>query len=51
MNLSEIFFQAISLIGGLSFFLYGMHIMGEGLTKISGGRLERILERLTDSRL
>ena len=51
MNLSEIFFQAISVIGGLSFFLYGMHIMGEGLTKISGGRLERILERLTDSRL
>lgn len=51
MNLSEIFFQAISLIGGLSFFLYGMYIMGEGLTKISGGRLERILERLTDSRL
>ncbi len=51
MNLSEIFFQAISLVGGLSFFLYGMHIMGEGLAKISGGRLERILERLTDNRL
>lgn len=50
MSLSEMFFQAVSLVGGLAFFLYGMHIMGEGLTKVSGGRLEQVLERLTDSR-
>lgn len=48
---SDMFFNALTLIGGLAFFLYGMHVMGEGLTKLSGGRLERILERLTHSRL
>ena len=48
---SEMFFNALTLIGGLAFFLYGMHVMGEGLTKLSGGRLERILERLTHNRL
>ena len=30
-------------------FLYGMHLLGEGLEKMSGGRLERILEKLTSS--
>lgn len=48
---SDLFFNALTLIGGLAFFLYGMHVMGDGLTKLSGGRLERILERLTHSRL
>lgn len=48
---SEMFFNALTLVGGLAFFLYGMHVMGEGLTKLSGGRLERILERLTHNRL
>lgn len=50
MSFQEIFFQALTLIGGLAFFLYGMHVMGEGLTKVSGGRLEQILEKLTDNR-
>lgn len=48
---SDLFFNALTLIGGLAFFLYGMHVMGDGLTKLSGGRLERVLERLTHSRL
>lgn len=48
---SEMFFNALTLIGGLAFFLYGMHVMGDGLTKLSGGRLERILERLTHNRM
>ena len=43
--------QALSLIGGLAFFLYGMNVMGDGLTRLSGGRLERILEKLTDNRI
>lgn len=51
MDLSEIFFGALTLIGGLALFLYGMHVMGEGLASVSGGRLEKILERLTDSPL
>lgn len=51
MNFSEMFFYALALIGGLALFLYGMHVMGEGLTRVSGGRLEKILERLTNSRI
>lgn len=44
------FFDLLSMIGGLALFLYGMHIMSEGLEKVSGGRLEKILENLTSSR-
>lgn len=43
-------FGVLSLIGGLALFLYGMHIMSEGLEKVSGGKLERILENLTSSK-
>ena len=42
-------FDVLTMLGGLALFLYGMNTMGEGLTKISGGRLERILERLTSN--
>lgn len=49
MSYSELFFNALSLIGGLALFLYGMQVMGDGLTKVSGGRLEKILENLTNS--
>ncbi len=43
------FFGLLSLVGGLALFLYGMHVMGGGLERLSGGRLERLLERLTSS--
>lgn len=39
------------LVGGLGLFLYGMKIMSEGLQKIAGDRLRRILGALTDNRL
>ncbi|MCX4269470.1 MAG: Na/Pi cotransporter family protein [Lachnospiraceae bacterium] len=42
-------FDVLSMVGGLALFLYGMHAMGEGLSKLSGGKLERILEKLTAS--
>ena len=42
-------FSAFSMLGGLALFLYGMHVMGDGLSKASGGRLEKILEKLTSS--
>jgi len=42
-------FDVLSMIGGLALFLYGMHLLGEGLEKMSGGRLERILEKLTSN--
>lgn len=42
-------FGVLTLVGGLALFLYGMSVMGTGLEKISGGRLERILEKLTSN--
>ena len=39
----------ISKLGGLAMFLYGMTLLGSGLEKTSGGRLERTLEKLTDT--
>ena len=44
-------FGVLSMIGGLALFLYGMSVMGNGLEKMSGGKLERILESLTSSPL
>lgn len=44
-------FSLLNLIGGLSLFLYGMNIMGSGLSKMAGGKLESILERLTSKRI
>ena len=44
-------FDVLSMIGGLALFLYGMHIMGDALAKMSGGKLERVLEKLTSKRI
>lgn len=44
-------FGVLSLIGGLAIFLYGMDLLGEGLTCASGGKLEKILEKLTSNPL
>lgn len=44
-------FNVFSLLGGLALFLYGMDAMGKGLEKLSGGRLEKLLEKLTSNRL
>lgn len=45
------FFDLLTMIGGLAFFLYGMNMMGDGLAHASGGRLEKILEKLTNTPL
>ena len=42
-------FSVLTMVGGLALFLYGMQVMGDGLAKVSGGKLERILENLTSS--
>ena len=42
-------FGILTMIGGLAMFLYGMSVMGGGLEKMSGGKLERILESLTSN--
>lgn len=43
MSISEIF----SLLTGVAMFLFGMSLMGEGLKKVSGSRLEPILYQLS----
>jgi len=45
------FFDLLTMIGGLAFFLYGMHLLGDGLARIAGGRFENILKRLTGNPL
>lgn len=44
-------FNVLNMIGGLALFLYGMSQMGDGLSKMAGGRLESVLEKLTSKRL
>ena len=46
----EFFWNALSLVGGLALFLFGMNIMGQGLEKRAGSRLKSILGRLTAGR-
>ena len=45
------FFSLVTMLGGLALFLYGMSILGSGLEKVSGGRLESALEKLTKNTL
>ena len=45
------FFGVLTMVGGLALFLYGMDAMGQGLSKLSGGRMERLLEKLTSKRI
>ncbi|MEG1773388.1 MAG: Na/Pi symporter, partial [Oscillospiraceae bacterium] len=41
--------NVISLGGGVALFLYGMTVMGRGLEKLSGGYMEKALERVTNN--
>mgnify|MGYP001766236559 FL=1 len=43
-------FDFLSMLGGLALFLYGMHLMSVSLENMSGGVLERALERSTSSK-
>ena len=42
-------FDVLALFGGLALFLFGMNVMGDGLTRAAGGKMERILEKLTST--
>lgn len=44
-------FSVIAFLGGLAFFLYGMSLLGDGLSRASGGKMEKILEKLTNNRI
>ena len=41
----------IAMAGGLAMFLFGMSTMGDSLAKMAGGKLEKILEKLTSKRI
>lgn len=45
----EYIFNAISMLGGLALFLYGMSMLGTGLEKVAGSKLERTLEKMTSN--
>ena len=47
MNLAD----ALTLLGGVSLFLFGMTLMGEGLKLVAGNRLEVILYKLSGTPL
>ena len=42
-------FSVLTLLGGLAMFLYGMHTMSGGLEKLSGGKLQSTLQRMTSN--
>ena len=42
-------FSIFTLCGGLAFFLYGMIVMSQGLEKIAGGKMEKMLEKITSN--
>ena len=44
-------FNVLSLAGGLALFLFGMNTMGDSLSKLSGGRMEKLLEKLTSKKI
>ena len=43
-------FSLFTLLGGLAFFLYGMHVMSSGLERMVGGKLEQVLKSMTSSK-
>ena len=45
------FSSILALIGGLAFFLYGISTMSSGLEKLAGGRLEKLLKKMTSNPL
>ncbi len=44
------FFDLLSLIGGLSLFLFGMNVMGQALERRAGNRMQALLGKLTNNR-
>lgn len=42
--------SVLSVLGGLVLFLYGIQTLGDGLKKVSGGKMEQILQSLTSNK-
>ena len=43
-------FNVFTMLGGLAFFLYGMNVMSTGLEKLTGGKLEIALKKMTSNK-
>lgn len=50
LEATSIWFGVIVLFGGLGLFLFGMHLMSEGLQLVAGDRLRKLLETFTRTR-
>ena len=46
----NILLKVFMLFGGLAFFMYGMNVLSNGLSKLAGGSLERSLKKVTSNR-
>ena len=46
-----IFSMVLSLLCGVSFFLFGMSLMGDGLKSVAGNKLEAFLYKMTNTPL
>lgn len=44
------FFEILSLLGALGFFIYGMKVMSEGIQKVAGAKMRSILSSMTSNR-
>lgn len=42
-------FNVVQLLGGLAFFLFSMGIMSSGLERLAGGKLEKMLRKMTSN--
>ena len=40
-------FNALTLVGGLCLFLFGMNVMGQALERRAGGKLRTLLDKMT----
>ena len=49
MSGTDLILIAIQALGGIALFIYGMTMLGRGLEKISGGKMEKILSGLTSN--
>ena len=47
--MTQFFYFAVSLLGGLSIFIYSMSVMTESLKKLSAGKLEKSLKSATSN--
>ncbi|NLC40951.1 MAG: Na/Pi cotransporter family protein [Clostridiaceae bacterium] len=44
------YLNILQLIGGLSLFLFGMQLLSDGLTSVSGGRMEQLLGKFCNTK-